>query len=255
MRALGRVVLSAVQTPGGLGRTWPDVVATAAPQGPPWIDLESLLNCLILHGAQALADKRGAAGGWTYAQTAAVADLIDTVLLTHFQGEDASDGVTELRVALLALQGGSFGPFQGCPDIWADSTGPCLCRYPVAEPVAEGAFAEAWTAARDEDRASEEGTRAAVWDLSQDAAYQLVEFPVEGQEPELVEELEAVARRTGLCFAQQMLAAEDWAHAATQRRALDELLVESGHRPEPVEADIDPEVVTSEEEPNHGQAT
>ena len=53
-----------------------------------------------------------------------------------------------------------------------------------------------------------------------------MEFPAEGTEPELAERLAAVAEATAHCFAQQMLAAEEWAHPTTQRRVLAELMVE-----------------------------
>lgn len=57
-----------------------------------------------------------------------------------------------------------------------------------------------------------------------------MEYPTEGQAPDLVARLKDVASCTALCFAQQMLTAEEWAHPATERRALTELLVESGRQ-------------------------
>jgi hypothetical protein len=230
MRSFTRVVLSAVLTPGGLERCWPDVVATVEPHRPQWLDRKALLACLIRHGARTVADARGSRADWTFAQTTITGNAIDEVLVTHLLGGDTANDVTELRILLLALQGGGYGPFEGCSQIWGERLGPCLCRDPVADLVAGGGFDELWQSSRDADRASEDDGRPAVWESCQDAAYQLVEFPTDGQEPELVEQLQDVARCIALCFAQQMLAAEEWAHPSTQRRALVELLAEAGHQ-------------------------
>ncbi|GAA4932686.1 ATP-binding protein [Streptomyces coeruleoprunus] len=235
VRALARTVLSAVQVRGGLERGWPDVVATVEPRRPRWVGREELLRCLARHGARRLADARGARAGWTYGRTASVADRVDRMLVAVLEGRPADGEVLELRHELLDLQGGGPGPFQGCARIWGDRPGPCLCREPVAELVASGDFAGVWGEARAADRAAGHGGRTAVWDVCQDAAHQLVEFPGDEQDPGLEARLRDVARCTGLCVAQQMLAAEEWAHPAVGRRALTGLLAESGHGPGPDE--------------------
>ncbi|TQS25626.1 ATP-binding protein [Microbispora sp. KK1-11] len=228
MRTFARVVFSAAQTgDDSLARTWPDLVAAVEPRRPRWLDGPAVFRCLARHGACRLADSRGARAGWTYAQSAAVADAIDEALVAHLEGRDTQSEVAELRSRLVELQGGRPGPFQGCARIWEDRPGPCLCAEPVAELVSAGDFTDPWARARETDRTSGVGSRAAVWDICLDAAYHLVEFPVEGQDPEIVSRLKDVARCTGLCFAQQMLAAEAWAHPATERRALTELLAKA----------------------------
>ncbi|MFB7112679.1 ATP-binding protein [Streptomyces sp. NPDC056291] len=226
-RTLARVILSAVQTEGGLDRSWPDLIAVVEPRRPRWVDQQAVLRCLARHGARLLAEVRGARTGWTYAQSSAVADLIDRALIAMLEGRSTTDEVEELRSRLLALQGG-YGPFQGCSRIWQDLPGPCLCDVPVAELVATGDFADIWSRAREADRAPGQDGRPATWDVCQDAAYQLVEFPAQDQDTELVARLRDIARRTSLCFAQQMLAAEAWAHPATGRRALTDLLLTAG---------------------------
>ncbi|MFF7079809.1 ATP-binding protein [Streptomyces lavendulae] len=230
MRSFARVVLSAVYSAGGMERCWQDVTATVEPHRPRWVESKALLACLVRHGACRLADARGARAGWTYAQTLTVADLIDKALVAHIEGHATTDDVTALRRQLLALQGDGYGPFLGCARIWEGRPGPCLCASPVAELVEAGGFAKAWAKARDTDRASLDAGRRSLWNVCQDAAYQLVEYPAEGQAPDLVARLKGVANCTALCFAQQMLAAEEWAHPATERRALTELLVEAGRQ-------------------------
>jgi hypothetical protein len=227
MRSFARFVLSAVHTAGGMKRCWPDVAATVEPHRPVWLQSKALLASVARHGAHQLADARGARAGWTYVQTLAVADLIDKALVAHIEGHAATDDATALRRQLLALQGDSYGPFLGCPRIWKDRPGPCLCAQPVAELVTGGGFAGLWAQARETDRSSQ-GSRSAIWETSKDAAYQLIEFPERDQDDTLQEELRGNAHRIALCFAQQMFAAEEWAQPPTARRALTQLLILAG---------------------------
>lgn len=228
MRMFSRVVFSAVQTPGGLHRCWADLLAVTAPKRPAWVDGHAVVDCLIRHGARRLAETRGAREGWTYAQSDAVAAAIDTALSGHVNGRDTSDDVRSLRQLLVMLQGGSPGPFLCCSRIWRDSSGPCLCASPVAELVEAGGFGKAWAKARDTDRASGSGGRPAVWEVCQDAAYQLTEFPSDNQDPVMTAQVRDIACRTALCFAQHMLAAEEWAHPATERSVMDRLFSVAG---------------------------
>ncbi|MET9411546.1 DUF87 domain-containing protein [Streptomyces sp. NPDC002935] len=223
IRSLGRLLLSTVQTRGALQRTWPDVLAVVEPRRPPFLSRRALLPCLIRHGSRQLADARGARASWTYTQTAAVADLIDQTLTALLAGRDTTNDVIELRKLLLALQRGRYGPFQGCQRIWQDRPGPCLCAHPVAELAAAGEFASIWRQARETDRISHNVGRPATWDICRDAAYQLIEFPEGDQGARLQKHLKDTVDRVALCFAQQMLAAEDWAQPATVRRAISDL--------------------------------
>nr|WP_143668572.1 ATP-binding protein [Streptomyces sp. Alain-F2R5] len=229
MRTFSRVVFSAVQTPGGLHRCWADLLAVAARKRPAWVDGQAVVGCLIRHGARRLAESRGAREGWTYAQSDAVAAAIDTALSGHADGRDTTDDVRSLRRLLVAVQGGTPGSSLCCARIWRDSSAPCLCAGPVAELVEAGGFSKAWAKARDADRASGSGVRPAVWEVCQDAAYQLTEFPSDGQEdPAVAARVKDVACRTALCFAQHMLAAEEWAHPATERSLMERLFSAAG---------------------------
>ncbi|MEU1627784.1 DUF87 domain-containing protein [Streptomyces sp. NPDC020096] len=228
MRSLSHVVLSAVQTREGLERTWPNVLAITEASRPSWLDAEEFLACLVRHGAWRLADLRGARAGWSYTRTAATAELIDRTLTALLHSEETTDQVLDLRALLLELQGSGYGPFPDCPRIWGNRPGPCLCAQPVAELVNSGAFHGDWEEARKADRASPDGGWAGVWDVCQDAAYHLTEYPAEGQDPGLVAHLKDIADRTALCFAEQMLYDEQWSHPATVRRAVSALLALTG---------------------------
>ncbi|MET9608229.1 DUF87 domain-containing protein [Streptomyces sp. NPDC006512] len=230
-RAFGRAVLSAVLNPGGLGRTWPDVAVTVKPRLPRGLDRGELPGRLVRHAAWHLADVRGARAGWTYAEVAEVASLTDALVSAHVEGRETREETARLRLVLLAIQGGDCGPYAACARIWEGRPTPCLCALPTADLVAEGGFAELWRQARSSDRASPEGGRAAVWDVCQDAAHQVVELPEDGAPDSLVGQLRGTADRIALCFAQQMLATETWAHPATARRVLADLLALAGLTP------------------------
>ncbi|WP_405533707.1 DUF87 domain-containing protein (plasmid) [Streptomyces avidinii] len=235
MRAFARLVDSAAQTPGALDRCWPDLASTMELHRPIKVDPSALHGRLVRHGARLLADTRGARANWTYTQVEAVSDAIEGALAAHLQGRDTTEAVTELRRLLLALRGDRYGPFLSCARIWENRPGPCLCAEPVSELVESGGFAKAWTRARSTDRASADGGRRALWEVCKDAAYQLVEFPGECRDPAVAAQLRDVAGCTALCYAQQMLAAEEWAHPATERTAMTELLARAGRgdRPQP----------------------
>ncbi|MEU1406838.1 DUF87 domain-containing protein [Streptomyces sp. NPDC005728] len=226
LRTFARTLLSAVLTPGGLTRTWPDVLAAVSPSLPPWVDAPTVLHRFARHASRQLADIRGARMGWSYGETTTIASLISQVVGAHLDGEPADTAVEELREGLLSQQGGRCGPFQDCPRIWAGRPDPCLCRAPVAELVASGDFAEAWATARNSDRSSDTPGRPALWDICKDASYQLVEFPETDTDAETASHLREAADRVALCFAQQMLTSEPQAHPATVRRAVADLLRE-----------------------------
>lgn len=234
LRTFTRTLLSAVLNADGLARTWPDMLAVVAPRLPHGADAPTTLRRLSRHASRRFADIRGAWAGWTYGDTASVADLVRRAVDAHLDGQPADEEVTELRQKLLALQGGGLGPFQGCARIWGERPGPCLCRWPVAELVGCGDFAGAWVQARDADRAAETGGRPRLWDVCKDAAYQLVEFPEDDADEETVTRLRDTEDRVALCFGQQMLTAENWSQPATVRRAVADLANESA----PVADDI-----------------
>ncbi|MFC8392513.1 ATP-binding protein [Streptomyces sp. NPDC057238] len=227
-RSITRLVLSAVQTQDALTRNWPDIVTAVAPRCPPWMDLPALFHCLAQHGARGLANAWGARAGWTYAQTAAIAELVNRALSDHLEGRDGNGSMGALRTLLLDLQGSAYGPYQGCPRIWADRAGPCLCRLPVADLVASGAFNDTWTAARATDRTAPSNGQPALWEVCRRAAYELVEFPDENSDAALDTWLGDVADSIALCFGQQMLSNERWAHPGIERRALSEFLTAAG---------------------------
>lgn len=223
-RAFARIVLSTILSPGGLRRTWPELVELVEARRPPWIETKVLLRSMLVHGPAVLAARRGADAGWTYADTRALGSAIRLALESESEGRKGDDSVQALRSLFLRLQPERHGPFLGCTRIWGDSDGPCLCRYPVAELVASRAFDRSWTQATHADRASKSGGGPAVWNVCRDAAYYLVEFPRNREESDVID----AARCVALCFGQQMLATRTWSHPRSQRRVLDGLMEIAG---------------------------
>jgi hypothetical protein len=234
-RAFGRTVLSAILTPGGARRTWPDLVTLVHERCPAWIDPDLLLRGAMIHAPAALAARQGARAGWTYADTRAVSAAARAVLEAEIVGDGADHRARALRALLLRLQRHRSGPFLGCERIWGATDGPCLCREPVAELVASRAFDGFWSDAAEADRTSQGNGRPATWGVCQDAAYHLVEFPANGDEPDVA----GAARSVALCFGQQMLATRRWSHPATQRRALAGLIAQAGHPAAPHRAETE----------------
>ncbi|BBX27184.1 ATP-binding protein [Mycolicibacterium alvei] len=231
-RAFSRVVLSAIYNPGGLARTWPDVVALIEPMRPPDIDRNTFLRCVIHRGAEQWSDAAGARGSWPFDETSRIATLIGQLISAAPDGHADASTLDELRGALRALRAEGFGPFPACSKIWAsDAADACACAVPVAELVASGQFNEQWTDAGYDDRAG--NRRQATWDVCTAAAFELIEVnPFDARDADLPR-INRNADRLGLCFAQQMLGAQKWTHPVASRRALIALFAEQQLQSDP----------------------
>ncbi|WP_159395714.1 ATP-binding protein [Streptomyces sp. 3211] len=226
-RAMARILYSAVQARGAVGRLWPDLLAVLEPRRPPWVEQKDLLACLVRHGARHFADLRGARAGWSYSQAAQIAEVAERTLTAHLEGHDTDQLSADLRGLLLARQNGTYGPYQGCAAIWQRYPGPCLCRYPVAELAEARDFTDAWSRARKGGLGREDGGTTVLWGVCRSAAYQLVEFPDEQQPSQLAAQLAEVAKCTALCFAQQILDSEKWTQPVDGQRLLARLMREA----------------------------
>jgi hypothetical protein len=89
-------------------------------------------------------------------------------------------------------------------------------------------YQAAWHDADHLDAKSEDNRRQKTWQVCQDAAYELVEFP-DGDEPaEVKDQVDITARRVCLCFEQQMLANDHRKVPRTSRRILARVIAEAG---------------------------
>jgi hypothetical protein len=225
VRTLARTVLATVEDGGAWKRLWPDLQGTIERLRSPWIDGPNLMPVLAVHAARSFAERRGAQASWTYSATDGFAAALLAILA---RGDDAEDaGIEAFRVCAATLLGRGIGPFPACARVWTDEQNPCRCHLAVAELVAGGALTSAWQKADEADLAGNSG-RPSSWQVAQDAAFQLTEFPEPDWPPERARRVKRAARRIAICFAQQTLAGDPLLLPRTARDRIDALIAEAG---------------------------
>ena len=91
-----------------------------------------------------------------------------------------------------------------------------------------GRYRASWREADANDARTEGNTRAETWEVCQDAAFELVEFPDADMPDAVKATVEATARKVCLCFEQQMLVDDDRKVPRTSRRILARVMDEAG---------------------------
>lgn len=230
-RAVARIALATVEEAGALDRLWADLTAAISARRPPRVDLDQLLRSLAGHAADWYAQRRGAQNSWLYADTVEFADRFRAVLLDKLAGTDP--GTTgQVRGAFQAvarrLHARTFAPYPVCDHVCAQDPPLCLYRSAVADVVASRRYQPSWRGADIADVESAADRRKETWQVCQDAAYEITEFPEEGAPPEVNAHIIAAAKRVCLCFEQQMLAADTRKSPRTARRILAKVLTEAG---------------------------
>ena len=206
-RVISRVLLSTAAQNEALDRLWEDLEQIVRARLDTRLDATKLLSSLCGHGAEWFAERRGAQAGWTYEDTDLVSTTARRMLLARIQDPPASAvGAerAEYRALMDRLLRRTFDPFPICTAACGESL--CRFREAVADVVATGDYDESWRQADAQDAA--EGTRTASWELAQDAAYELVEWP-NGQDEAAHAEVRAAAYQASLCFAQQIVERDD----------------------------------------------
>jgi Helicase HerA, central domain len=229
-RTLSRTILSAIDEAGALDRLWEDFVGVVRARRPVTVAEPALLRALAGHGSDWLAGRRGAQGMWSYADTATFRDDLRRALLAQLGGDraDAAQWLEVFRATAMRMHARDAEPYSACALVCTQEPPLCLYRAAVADLVTSGRYRPAWEQADLEDARSDEGRRQETWDVCQDAAYELVEFPDPDMAAETSEAVELAARRVCLCFEQQMLAADRTKVPRTSRRILARVLREAG---------------------------
>ncbi|CAA9231953.1 MAG: Putative ATP-binding protein, partial [uncultured Chloroflexia bacterium] len=217
-----RIVLSAIEDTGALDRMWEDLVSLVRAKRPPKLNEEELLNCLMMRSSQWFADRRGAQAGWTYAETARLADGLCRMLRSKAEKpdlveEDATER-TDFQQHAIALHTMEYAPFIACDQLCLRRQPPaCPGRYAIADLMASDGLWEGWHEASVADSDSQDYRRTNGWLVCLDAADQLIEMSAS----------EEARRHVALCFAQQMLSADEAMLPETKAMVIEELVSEA----------------------------
>ncbi|WP_220378162.1 ATP-binding protein [Streptomyces sp. 3212.3] len=231
-QAVGRITLATAEEPGALDRLWPDLIAAVSARRPPRIGLEQLLRSLAGHAADWYAQRRGAQGAWLYAETVELGDRLRTILLDKLNGTDPA-ATAESRAAFQdvarRLHTRTFTPYPVCEHVCTQNPPLCLYRSAVADVVASRRYHASWHAADDADAKTAEVRRSETWQVCQDVAYEITEFPEADAPQDLKTQIVENAKRVCLCFEQQMLADDTRKSPRTARRVLAKVMAEAGY--------------------------
>jgi hypothetical protein len=229
-RTVARTVLATIEQPDAVDRLWDDLLGVIQARRPPRLAAATLLRAFTGHAADWYAQRRGAQGRWAYTDTNTLANQLRAVLLDKLDGP--SGATPELRAAFQttarALHVREFPPYPVCDHVCTQDPPLCLYRAAVADLVAAGRYQQSWRGADAADATSPDNRRQQTWEVCQDAAYEIIEFPEPGASAELNDQIIATARRVCLCFEQQMLVDDSRKVPRTARRILARVLTEAG---------------------------
>ena len=228
-RTFARVVQTTIDEAGAVERLWDDLAGVVRARRPPLVTEDDLMRAFAGHGSDWLATRRGAQAAWSYGDTATFRDRLQAVILEQAeQGRTSPELVGALQETAHSLHARRYDPYPACQYVCTQDPPVCLYRSAVADIVLSRRYHAAWYEADDIDSKSEENRRQQTWEVCQDAAFELIEFPDEDQPAEAREAVEAAARRACLCFEQQMLADDRRKVPRTSRRILARVLAEAG---------------------------
>jgi hypothetical protein len=219
-RTFVRLVQAAIEDVDAFDWAWSDLQAQFNAARPPRADAPRLAAVICFRASQWLAERRGAANKWTYAETVTFADRLQDVLLAKLEARDGTEARQAFRDHAEKLHRRTHDPYPGCSRVCTQQPPVCLYRSAAADLVAGGSVAESWRAADAADIARADGQRSATYEVCLDAGYDIVASRDAGGK------VTAAQRRAGLCFAQQMLFANERRSPSTNTKIIDRLLIE-----------------------------
>jgi hypothetical protein len=227
---VGRAVLATIEEAGALDRLWDDFLGVISARRSPRQDEAELLRAVAGHAADWYVSRRGAQGSWAYADADHLGDLLRAVLLDKLDPGDPAGSARRREAfqrAARLLHARTFAPYAVCDHVCTQDPPVCLYRSAVADVVAGRRYQQSWLSADAADAGSPDSRRQQTWEVCQDAAYEIVEFPEEGAPDELRQQVVASAKRVCLCFQQQMLADDERKAPRPARRILARVLTEA----------------------------
>jgi hypothetical protein len=228
-RTLSRTVLSIIDEPSALDRLWDDLTVVIRARRPVRVPERDLLRAFVGHGSDWYATRRGVQGVWTYGDTGVLRDQLRELLMAKLQtGSAPAAAVDAFRSTVQRLHGRQFDPYPACNLVCKQDPPLCLYRSAVADLVTSRRYQDSWNEADERDRNDTNDRRKQTWEVCQDAAFELVEFPDDDMPEAQRAPVELAARRVCMCFEQQMLADDHRKVPRTTRRILARVLAEAG---------------------------
>lgn len=229
-QTFARAVLSAIHDTIALLRLWPDLVAYISPKISMPAEETPLMDAVLHHASAWFANKRGAQAVWSYKDTEQFATALRNALLAQLNGNIDGEPAAIFRDHARRQHIRQFNPFPACADICRQDPPLCLYRHAVADLIATGKFNAYWkeSKALSLSNAPEE-IKSTLWELCQDAGYELMEFATNAW-PEAPREVNhAAARRASLCFGLHMFVRDPSLTPSAASRNIDQLTSFSAH--------------------------
>jgi hypothetical protein len=228
-----RFVLSAIEDAAAFDRLWPEIAGLVDGRAPARVAKEALMRCMAPHASALYAARRGAQDAWTYSDTAKLQDLLARAVEALADGDGGGAAAGELRTFARQLLARPYPPFPLCERICTQQPPVCIYRRAAQGLVPGPRLRELWFEAEQDDFAAAQTdgahTREETWSAAMDAAGRLVEFPYPEWDEALRDQVATSARRSALCYAQQVLASDDTKTPRRAARAMEEILAVSGH--------------------------
>jgi DNA helicase HerA-like ATPase len=221
--AVSRVMLTAIESPGGLGSLWNDLAWEANGKAPPGILGSFLLHCLSVRAAAWFARHRGAQLGWTHDETQEFEQVARSLLLELSAGSNSKDVIGQFQQVALQRYRRTEDPYRRCSQICTQPGPVCLYRTAAADLIENLIFTQDWGDARVADDFENTQQSASAWGIARAAAWRLLAFRDEVTSEETTSATEA-GQRAALCFAQQMIAQERGRHPREAEAILDSFL-------------------------------
>ena len=206
-RTIARVILSLVEDPTSLERTWPDLLAIVDPEaGLSDSEREPLLSSLCEHGSQWFCMHRGQQAGWPYGQERELRHALIRVFHDKLDGSAEPVGRERVGGLYRALCRRTRDPYPGCSVICAERPGLCLYRHAAADVITDHDLQTEWTQADLKDSAASSGNRRPEsLRVAKKAGYAAIEWPEPTWPSHQHNRAAATVTRVSLCFAQQMI--------------------------------------------------
>lgn len=234
-RTFARVILSLVEDPASLDRTWPDLLAIVDQEaGLPESEREPLLSSLCEHGSQWFCAHRGQQTSWSYGQESELQYALTAVFHDKLAGSAGPAGREEAGGLYRALSRRTRDPYPSCSVICAERPGLCLYRHAAADVIADQDLKAEWAKADQKDSAGPPGNpRLQSLHVAVEAGNAAIEWPEPNWPPDRKGRADATAQRMSLCFAQQMICSDPRKPPHAARQLIAQIASSHPHDPSP----------------------